>query len=147
MGRRFIETPMYQERRIAANEPVEAIKEQPAQVGGWRQLPDMFDVPLPPLERCGFQRAVLLTVINRIQPNLESGVEIVQRAHVIAIDAGEKLFPDRSEVTFDLATPFRLIRRWMHDQDYARSAAGFQFSGTIDRSDVDLTLHPKPARP
>ena len=38
MGGSFIETFLKQERGIAANQAIQAVEEQTADIGGWRQL-------------------------------------------------------------------------------------------------------------
>src|SRR6202521_825010 len=113
----FKETVVDQNRGIAAHEPVQTIKEQTGEVGRRRQLPDLLDIALPALERCRVQRAVVHTMIGAIQPYLESRVQILQGAHLLTIDAGQKLFAHRSEESLNLATSLGLIRRRVNNQD------------------------------
>src|SRR6516162_3670995 len=85
-------------------------------------------------------------MIGRIQPHLESRVQIRERSHMVTIDAGEKLFPHGPKETFDLATPFGLIRWRMHDQDADRSADALQLPGPVDLAVIDIQPHRNAAR-
>src|SRR5437867_10235016 len=89
---------------------------------------------------------MFFTVVDRIQPNLESRVEIRECAHLLTIDAGQKLFPDGPEESFDLASSFRLIGWRMHDQDSDRSADALQLPGAIDLAVIDVESHRNAAR-
>ncbi len=87
MRRSFIETAKDEERGIASDESIDAIEEQAAQVGGWRQLTDVFDVPLPALEWRGFQSSVFFAVIDRFEPRLKARIEFIKRSDLARIDA------------------------------------------------------------
>ena len=47
MRRRFKGVVLQQECGVAANQPIHAMKEQAAQIGGWWQLAHVFDIALP----------------------------------------------------------------------------------------------------
>ncbi len=79
MRRSFKELAVQQERGVAAHQAVHAMKEQAAQVGGGRQLPDLFDIPLPAQQRRGLERAVLMTMIDGIEPMPKALVQLLQR--------------------------------------------------------------------
>jgi len=44
------------------------MKEQAAQIGGGRKLPDVFDVALPAQQRGGFESTVWGAVIDGVDP-------------------------------------------------------------------------------
>src|SRR5437763_10574647 len=101
----------------------------------------MFNILLPTLKRCALQSAMLLAVIDGIQPHVESRVQILQRAHLLVIHAGQKLFPDGSEKSFNLATSLRLIRWRVYDQNADGSANTFQLPRTKDLTVIDIQPH------
>lgn len=56
MGGGFIEAFLQQERAIASDDAVEAEEEQAPDIGGGRQLTDLFDIALPAGKRRGVWR-------------------------------------------------------------------------------------------
>src|ERR1019366_6820966 len=117
LWRRFKEAVAQQERGVAAHQAVDAMKEQAAHVGGGRQLPDLFDVALPAQQRSRVQRAVLMAMIDGVEPVPEPLVQRFQREQRLGIERGEKLLAHGTEETFDLAAAFGLIGRRVNDED------------------------------
>ena len=103
MRRSFIQTFVQQEGRIAAHHAVEAMEEQPAQIGGGRQLTDVFNVALPARQRRGAESAVFGAVIDAFDPDLEPVVQLIERERAFGIEIGDELLPDRAEAALDLA--------------------------------------------
>ena len=95
MGRRFVETALQQEGAIAAHHAIQAMEEEAAEVGGWRQLADVLDIALPAQQRRGSQRAVLGAVID-VEPGPQALVQLFQRERLFAIQVVQKLFPTAS---------------------------------------------------
>jgi hypothetical protein len=62
--RGLIKTVVQQERGIAAYQAIEAMEEKTTQVGGRRELTDVFDIALPARDGRGLERAVLTTGIQ-----------------------------------------------------------------------------------
>ena len=85
-GGRFEETILQQEGGIAAHQPVHAMEEETAQIGGRRKLADLFDIALPAQQRRGPQRAVFAAVIDGVEPGPQALVELLE---------GERTFADR----------------------------------------------------
>jgi len=74
MRRRFVKTVVEQERRIAANQAIEAMEEKTAQIGGGRELADVFDVALPARDWSGPESAVFRAMIDAFDPDPETVV-------------------------------------------------------------------------
>src|SRR5208283_4282231 len=106
MGRSFVETLVQQEGAIAAHQSVHPMKEQAAQIGGGRELPDVFNVALPAQQRGGLQSAVLGAVIDVVDPGPQKLVQRFQRQGEFGIEVGQELFAQRAEVALDFAAPF-----------------------------------------
>ena len=68
MGRSFVILVVQQKSAIAAHQAIEAIEEEAAEIGGRRELTDLFDIALPAQQRSGSQSAVLGAVINVFDP-------------------------------------------------------------------------------
>ena len=69
MGRSLVETLVQQERTIAAHQSVHTMKEQAAQIGGGRELADLFDITLPTRQRSASERAMLGAMIDAFDPD------------------------------------------------------------------------------
>src|SRR5207302_4301628 len=74
MRRRLVETVVQQEGGIAAHQAIEAMEEQTAQIGGRRELADLFDIALPTRERSGPESAMFGAVIDAFDPDPETVV-------------------------------------------------------------------------
>src|SRR5438105_4052107 len=109
MGRSFVEIPTQQEGGVATREPIQAIKEQPAQIAGRRELADPFDVSLPAQQGSGSQPAVLRHVIDLLEPATQTIIQLHERKRSFGIEVGQKLFSNRAEEALDFSSPFRLI--------------------------------------
>src|SRR6202142_2432012 len=109
------------------------MKEETPQIGGWRKLADLFDIALPTQQRRGLQRAVLMAVIDSVEPVPQALVELLEREQNFGIERGQKLFAHGTEEAFDLAAAFGLIGRGVHDEN----ADGGGDAGQLRRA-VDL---------
>src|SRR5438270_678908 len=94
MGRSFVEIPTQQEGGVATREPIQAIKEQPAQIAGRRELADPFDVSLPAQQGSGSQPAVLRHVIDLLEPGPQTIIQLHERKRSFGLE---------------FSSPFRLI--------------------------------------
>ncbi len=113
---RFKEPVVQQEGGIAPHQAIQTMEEQAAQIGGGRQLPDVLDIALPAQQRRGVQGAVFGAVIN-IDPLPQALVQLLQSEQRFPVKIGEKLFPHRTEVALDIAAPFGLVGRRVHDEN------------------------------
>src|SRR5260370_25606410 len=106
MGGRFIETFVEQEGGIAADDEVQAIEKQTADIGGGGQLTDALDVALPALQRRDVvQTAVERAVIGGFNPGIQTRVPILHSCDMLQNQPGQKLFADTSEKPFRFPTP------------------------------------------
>src|SRR5437588_10444275 len=99
MGRSFVEIPTQQEGGVATREPIQAIKEQPAQIAGRRELADPFDVSLPAQQGSGSQPAVLRHVIDLLEPGPQASSQLPERKRSFGLAVGKKLFATRADET------------------------------------------------
>ncbi len=74
-----VEPIAQQKRRIAAHEPVEAMEEEAAQIGGRRKLAHVLDVALPAQERRHSEGTVFGAVIEAVAPVPETIIEFPSR--------------------------------------------------------------------
>src|ERR1019366_2251283 len=111
LRRRFKEAIAQPEGGVAADQPVDAMKEQTAHVRGGRKLPDLLDVTLPAQERRGLPRAVLAAVIDGVEPGPEPLVQLLDGQPRLGIERGKKLLAHGTEEAFDLAASFGRIGR------------------------------------
>ena len=98
MGRCFVEAVLQQEGAIAAHHAVQAMEEETAEVGGWRQLADVFDIALPTQQRRGSQGAVLGAVIN-VEPGPQAVVQLIERERLLAGPGCSEIVPGRNGKT------------------------------------------------
>src|SRR5450759_4118169 len=144
--RRFKEAVAQQEGGVAAYQPVHAMKEQTAHVGGGRQLPDLFDVTLPAQKRRGLQRAVLAAVIDGVEPVPEPLVQLFDRQQRWGIERGENLLAHRTAETLDLAAALGLIRRRVNDEDAEGGGDARQLRRAVDLGVVHVEARGNTAR-
>ena len=109
MRRRFEETILQQEGGIAAHQPVHAMEEETAQIGGRRKLADLFDIALPAQQRRGPESAVFGAVIDVVEPVHKRSLSCSSESRLFGIEVGQKLFAHGTEEAFDLAAAFGLI--------------------------------------
>src|SRR5262249_8604425 len=110
MRRRFIETALQQKGTVTAHHAIQAMEEEPAEVGGRRELANTLDVSLPTQQWCCPQGAVLGTVIE-VEPRPQPLVELFEGESLFAVQVVQELFPARPEEPFHLSASLRLIRR------------------------------------
>jgi hypothetical protein len=96
------------------------MEEQAAQIGGGRELTDVFNVALPARQRRRAESAVFGAVIDAFDPDLEPVVQLIERERAFGIQIGDELLPDGAEAAFNLATALGLIRTRMNNEDAER---------------------------
>ena len=138
MGRGFEEVVVQQEGGIAADQAVDAMKEDAAQVGGGRKLADVVDVALPAQQGRGLERAVLAAMVDGIEPVPEALVQLLQGEQSGRIERGQELLADGTEEALDLAAAFGLVRRGMDDEDADGSGDARQLRGAVDLGVVHI---------
>ena len=74
IGRRLVETCVQPEGGVAAHQAIQAMEEEPAQIGRRGELADLLDIALPAQERSSSQSTVLGTVIGVFDPGPEAVV-------------------------------------------------------------------------
>ena len=100
MRRGFEEAIVQQEGGVAADQAVDAMKEEAAQVGGGGKLTDPIDVALPAQQGRGLERAVLAAVVDGF-----------------GVERSQEPLADGTEEALDLAASFGLVGWSMHDED------------------------------
>ena len=117
------------------------MKKETAQIGGGRQLPDMLDVALPAHQWSSPQRTMFGAVIGIVDPGPQALVEILQGERLLAIQVGQKLLADGTEVALDFSAPFRLIGRRVHHQDADGRGDARQLLAAIDLGVIHIKAH------
>lgn len=138
--------PRKQEGGVAAHDPIQAIEEEPTQIGGRRELADPLDVSLPAQQGSCSQPAVLRHVIDLLDPGPQTLVQLQERKRSLGIEVGQELFSNRAEVALDFSPPFRLIRWRVNDQDANGCGNARQLGAAIDLGIVHIEMNGYAAR-
>src|SRR5439155_25662522 len=69
ISRRLVEKVVQQEGGIPAHHAIQAMEEEAAEIGGGRELANLFDIALPTCERGASERAMFGAVINAFDPD------------------------------------------------------------------------------
>jgi hypothetical protein len=69
MRRSLVETVVQQEGGIPAHHAIQAMEEETAQIGGGRELADLFDITLPTRERSASESAMFGAMIDAFDPD------------------------------------------------------------------------------
>ena len=69
MRRSLVEKLVQQEGGIPAHQAIQAMEEETAQIGGGRELADLFAITLPTCERSASERTMFGAMINAFDPD------------------------------------------------------------------------------
>jgi hypothetical protein len=144
MRRGFIKAVAQPEGGIAADQAEQAVKEEPAEIGGRRQWADLLDVALPTAERRGPQRAMDRAVVDGLNPGPQSLVEFLQAQQRLGVQAGQELFSPRAKEAFYFSPALGLIGRGVDQQDAQGGRNAGQLLGVIDAAVVDVETQGSP---